>query len=222
MLPMSTSLYDCMLTVSTYRPYHVRMALKRRKRYHHGDLSHALLQEALRTIEKNGVGSLTLRTVGEKLGVSRTALYRHFTDKSALLAAVASEGFKTLRLETQAAWEKHGQGRKGLEAMGEAYVRFAVRHPSHYRVMFGGYLTHGPSDSELAREGAAAFQVLVDALVSLQKEGSVRKDHPQELAQYIWATVHGIAMLAIDGQLRQPVEVVIKYANGRLRTGIEA
>ena len=138
-------------------------------RYHHGDLSRSLLQEALRTIEKGGVAALTLRSVGEKLGVSRTALYRHFADKSALLAAVATEGFRTLRHETQHAWDAQGGGRKGFEAMGEAYVRFAVAHPSHYRVMFGGYVRNAAPDSDLASEGAGAFQVLVDAIVSQQQ-----------------------------------------------------
>ena len=58
---------------------------KRADRYHHGDLRRALLEEALRTIQTHGVEALTLRAVGERLGVSRTALYRHFTDKPALL-----------------------------------------------------------------------------------------------------------------------------------------
>jgi AcrR family transcriptional regulator len=198
------------------------MARKLAGRYHHGDLSRSLLQEALRTIEKGGVASLTLRSVGDRLGVSRTALYRHFADKSALLAAVASEGFRTLRLETLDAWESHGGGRKGLEAMGAAYVRFAVAHPAHYRVMFGGYVRDAGPDSDLAREGAGAFQVLVDAILAQQKDGRVRRDNPLALAQYIWATVHGIAMLAIDGQLKQPIEDVIRFANERLRTGIES
>jgi AcrR family transcriptional regulator len=198
------------------------MARKRARRYHHGDLSRALLHEALRTIEKGGVAALTLRAVGKALGVSRTALYRHFADKSALLAAVATEGFRTLRLRTREAWEAGGGSREGLEAMGEAYVRFAVAHPAHYRVMFGGYVRDASADSDLAREGAGAFQVLVDALVSLQKLGRVRRDNPLALAQYVWATVHGIAMLAIDGQLKQPAEDVIRFANERMRTGIES
>jgi AcrR family transcriptional regulator len=198
------------------------MARKRAGRYHHGDLSRSLLEEALRTIEKGGVASLTLRAVGDRLGVSRTALYRHFADKSALLAAVATEGFRTLRLQTQEAWETHGGGREGLEAMGAAYVRFAVAHPSHYRVMFGGYVRNAAPDSDLAKEGAGAFQVLVDAIVARQKEGRLQRDNPLALAQYIWATVHGIAMLAIDGQLKQPIEDVIRFANERLRTGIES
>lgn len=198
------------------------MARKRANRYHHGDLSRALLHEALRTIDKGGVSALTLRAVGSRLGVSRTALYRHFADKAALLAAVATEGFRTLRLQTREAWEEHGGGRKGLEAMGEAYVRFAVEHPSHYRVMFGGHVRDASPESDLVKEGTGAFQVLVDALVSQQRKGQVRGDNPLELAQYVWATVHGIAMLAIDGQLKQPTVEVIRFANERMRTGIES
>jgi len=185
-------------------------------RYHHGDLSRALLQEAVRTIEKGGVAALTLRAVGQRLGVSRTALYRHFADKSALLAAVASQGFRTLRDRTQAAWDEHG----ALQPMGAAYVRFAVAHPSYYRVMFGGFVKGVAPDTDLAREGGAAFQVLVNAIVSLQKQGRLRHDHPLALAQYIWATVHGIAMLAIDGQLKQPIDEVIRFGLERLQTGI--
>ena len=169
-----------------------------------------------------GVGALTLRTVGRRLGVSRTALYRHFADKSALLAAVATEGFRTLRLRTQEAWDEHGGGTEGFRAMGAAYVRFAVQHPAHYRVMFGGFIGRAPQDSELLREGGGSFQVLVDAIVSLQQQGTLRKDPPLALAQYIWANVHGIAMLAIDGMLRQPVEDVVRFGNQRMRTGIES
>src|SRR5918993_945873 len=156
---------------------------KPRGRYHHGDLRRALLEAAVRTIDAEGVHRLTLRGVGAKLGVSRTALYRHFADKSALLAAVATEGFRTLRLHTQEAWDTRGGGREGLEAMGEAYVRFAVEHPSHYRVMFGGHVRNAAPDSDLAKEGAGAFQVLVAALVAQQEQGLVRTDHPLALAQ---------------------------------------
>ena len=72
---------------ATRRP---RSNRKPRDRYHHGDLRRALLDEALRTIQDDGVEALTLRTISVRLGVSRTALYRHFTDKRALLSAVAT------------------------------------------------------------------------------------------------------------------------------------
>lgn len=194
-------------------------------RYHHGDLQRALIDEAVRTIQHHGVDALTLRAVAQTLGVSRTALYRHFTDKSALLAAVAGEGFATLRTALSRAWEDAGHGRRGFEAMGVAYVMFAVRHPSYYRVMFGGYLESAVADSQLATEGAAAFQVLVDAIVEQQRDGLVRKDDPLQLALFIWALVHGVAMLAIDGQLKHrevDTEALARYAIERLQTGIGA
>jgi AcrR family transcriptional regulator len=178
-----------------------KSARKPSGRYHHGDLGRALVQEAARTIRDRGIDRLTLRAVGQRLGVSRTALYRHFADKSSLLAAVAREGFQAFRRDLLAAWETAGHGPAGFRAMGAAYVHFARANPSHYRVMFGGFRDLSGRDSGLAADGAAAFQVLVDALVSLQRAGLMGHDDPQTLAPFIWATVHGVAMLAIDGQL---------------------
>jgi len=191
--------------------------------YHHGDLRRALLQAAVRTIQKNGVESLTLRAVGEELGVSRSALYRHFADKAALLGAVAAEGFRMLRLELLGAWERGGKGQRGFEAMGEAYVRFALQNPWHYRMMFASGFDADASDPALVEDGTNAFQVLVDALVEQQRQGLVRRDDPQALANFIWALVHGIAMLALDGPLQHKgvdVEALTRYAVERLRTGI--
>jgi AcrR family transcriptional regulator len=196
---------------------------KRVGQYHHGDLRRALIEEALRTIQTDGVEHLTLRAVGEKLGVSRTALYRHFSDKQALLAVVGREGFRMLRLALTAALEQHGRGRDGFEAMGLAYVRFAVAHSSHYRVMFGRFIESCSKDEEFVQEAAAAFQVLVDSLIEQQQAGSVRRDDPITLARFIWSIVHGIAMLVIDGQLRgadERGEALNQYAMERIRDAI--
>lgn len=192
-------------------------------RYHHGDLRRALLEEAARTIQHEGVDGLTLRAVGQRLGVSRTALYRHFADKSALLSAVARDGFRMLRLALVDAWEREGRGRPGFEAMGLAYVRFAVTNPSHYRVMFGGFLARPAPDPELAEEAGGAFQVLVDSLVAQQQAGLVKQDDPLQLARMIWAIVHGIAMLAIDCHLPHEGadgDSLTAFAIERIRTGI--
>ena len=197
---------------------------KRADRYHHGDLRRALLQAAVRTIHSHGVGGLTLRGVGSTLGVSRTALYRHFTDKAALLAAVAAEGFRMLREQTLRAWEDGGRGLRGFEAMGVAYVRFALTHPSHYRVMFGADISSA-ADVQLAGEGAGAFQVLVDALAELQQQDLARRDDTQQMALFVWSTVHGVAMLAIDGRLGQKpaaVDGLTHYLTHRVRAAITA
>ena len=161
---------------------------------------------------------------GDVLRVSRTALYRHFADKQALLDEVAAEGFRMLRAALHEAWGTGG--RAGFDAMGIAYVHFAVAHPSHYRVMFGGLAARheaSPADAEGAGESADAFQVLVDAIVAEQAAGRVRREDPQALALYIWAMVHGVAMLALDGLLPPPTtpDVLARLGIARLHGGID-
>ena len=198
-----------------------RVATKPNRPYHHGNLRRALLDEALATIRAEGVDGLTLREIGARVGVSRTALYRHFADKRALLAAVATEGFRTLRQQLITAWEDGGRGRAAFDSMGVAYVRFAVSNPSHYRVMFGGFVDPKACEPELAAEAAGAFQALVDALATLQHDAIVRGDETVQMARFVWAVVHGVAMLGLDGQLPEPgaVDELMRYALERLRTG---
>jgi hypothetical protein len=107
--------------------------------------------------------------------------------------------------------------------MGATYIHFAVANPSHYRVMFGGFVDP-QNETELATEAEGAFQALVDALTTLQRNGIVLRDNVVLMARFVWSVVHGVAMLAIDGQLREPggIEELMRYAIERLRTGIEA
>lgn len=192
------------------------------RRYHHGDLRRALLDQALATIRTDGPAGITLRKIGARLGVSRSALYRHFTDKQALLAAVATEGFRLLRERLVSAWEEGGRGPAAFEAMGAAYVRFATTNPSHYRVMFGGVVDPQAAAGDLQREAAGAFGALVDAIGELQRAGVVRTDDSLVTARFVWAVVHGVAMLGIDGQLREPeaVDGLTRYAIERLGAGL--
>ena len=193
-----------------------------KKPYHHGDLRRALLDEALHTIQTHGVEQLTLRTVGERLGVSRSALYRHFADKQSLLATVGKEGFRLLRQAIADDWERNGRGRLGFQAMGKAYVQFAVGHPSHYRVMFGGFIESAAKDDDFVAEAKAAFQVLVEALVEQQKAGNIRRDDPVMMGRFVWALFHGLAMLFIDGQLPATAQqdALVRYAFERLYAAI--
>jgi AcrR family transcriptional regulator len=210
---------------SAVKPLRRRGASARRARrsYHHGDLRRALLEEAVRTIGAQGIGGLTLREVGRRLGVSRTALYRHFADKSSLLAAVAREGFVRFRNDLLEAWNREGGGQAGFEAMGVAYVRFAVRNPSHYRVMFGGFRDLCAKEPELEAAATAALRVLVDALASLSGSRGARPDELEQLARFIWAVVHGVAMLGIDGQLGpdpSAADSLIRFGIGRMRAAL--
>lgn len=185
-----------------------RPARKPRHAYHHGNLRQALVDQAVATIRERGVEALTLRDVGQHLRVSRTALYRHFADKQALVAAVAAEGFRVFHRALADAWDGGRRGRAAFIDMGRAYVRFARENPSHYRVMFGGFVTNLQCDAELGVTAGLAFGVLTEALGRLQQQGLVRAGDPESLAVFVWSASHGIASLLIDGQLaRKDVDV---------------
>jgi hypothetical protein len=108
--------------------------------------------------------------------------------------------------------------------MGQAYIRFALEHPAHYRVMFGGFAHLIECDPGLQADAEKSFQVLVQALATLQAAKIVRRDDLVVQARYVWAIVHGIATLAMDGQLGPPdkatLEPLIQLALRRMQTGI--
>ena len=155
-----------------------------RDQYHHGDLRRALLDQAVRTIQLHGVDELTLRGVGRDLGVSRTALYRHFADKAALVEAVAAQGFRTLRERLTEAWTQGGGGRRWLRRDGggirplRAGAAVTLPRDVRRRARCGTRC-----DPDLTVEGAGAFQALVDAITWQQREGLLRDDDPLQLAQ---------------------------------------
>jgi AcrR family transcriptional regulator len=187
-----------LLTLSTFIGDTRLVALKTRtpKSYHHGDLRNALLETSLQLIEEKGVRALTLREIGSRVGVSRTAAYRHFTDKGNLLAAICETGFHRFVEVLTAARESAGDTFPArLSQMGLAYVRFAAEHPAHYEVMFGS--GPDPADEHWRKSGARAFELLVETIREGQASGDVAAGDSIELASIVWSTVHGISMLRL-------------------------
>jgi AcrR family transcriptional regulator len=184
------------------------MASKKREQYHHGDLRTALLEMAAEMIATEGLESVTLRALSRRIGVSRTAPYRHFADKSALLAAVAEEGFKRLGHRLQAVEQPRGKDSLvRFQQMGVAYIQFAVDNPTHYRLMFSGQPASPETYPELATAGKAVFDILVTTIQQCQAENKIKSGEPRALAYIIWATVHGLSSLLIDKQIRNLTDV---------------
>jgi AcrR family transcriptional regulator len=67
-----------------------------KRSYHHGDLRQALIEAGLTLLDVRAADALSLREVARAVGVSATAVYRHFPDKGALLDALAAEGLRKL------------------------------------------------------------------------------------------------------------------------------
>jgi AcrR family transcriptional regulator len=171
---------------------------KPKRRYHHRDLRRALIDDAVETIATHGIGALNLRQLAARVGVTSGAPYHHFASREALLAAIADDGFHALEARLLAARETaSADGGPRLEVLGEAYVRFAIAHPGHFRVMFhGDAMTAGPTEA-----GLRAFELLREAVLDCQAVGAAPAGDPAPLVLTAWSAVHGLATLCVDGAL---------------------
>ena len=170
-----------------------------KKPYHHGDLRGALLEAGLRLLQTRKADDLALREVARDVGVSATAIYRHFPDKGALLSALAQEGLDRLAQAQRQATVAAGGGHSGFLASGLAYVQFAVANPALFRLIFscaqGQDLLEAPLDS--VGKAMADLRADIDSLMPPGLPAPARK----AAALHAWALVHGLALLVLDGQI---------------------
>lgn len=162
-------------------------------RYHHGDLRAALLTAASESLEEGDEAGLSLRAVARRAGVSPNAPYRHFPNKDALLAALATQGYHELRrrlVEADACAPAGGE----FAALTMAYVNYAVQHPNRFRLMFGHPCTRSSPETSAA---AAATAAVLDARVA----AAIPADEREAFTIGSWSLAHGFAMLIIDGKI---------------------
>ena len=170
--------------------------------YHHPNLKQALIDEAIKLLDKKPYETITIRELTNLLGVSRTAVYRHFQSKEALFQAVILEGFAKLKERME---ELDTNRQLNIEDkiahIGEKYISFALEFPALYRLMFGDKLMklrEKQCDKECS-EVDNAFDMLVLLVEEAQKAHIFEAGNPMELATAIWALIHGQASLLIDG-----------------------
>lgn len=186
------------------------MAAKRP--YHHVNLKQSLLDAAVALIGEAGPQGFTLREVARRAGVSHNAPYRHFRDKEDLLAEVAAQGFDRLTESMTAAMVKGRTAAERLRLAGRGYVAFALEWPRHTLVMFDRPkpAEQRPEHAEAARR---ALQTLLDATTAAQAEGALPKGDAQRLAIAAWSGVHGLAKLAIGGQIPFNAKQTMEFAD---------
>jgi AcrR family transcriptional regulator len=164
-----------------------------------------LIACSIEILEVEGLEALTLRAAARAAGVSHMAPYRHFTDKEALLASVAETGFRDLATQMNKAATAGSKPKVKLKAIGRAYVRFAVRRPALYRLMFGPAIVGKGRFPGLTEAGNTAFQCCADAVTAALQGGRMgRPEDNRVVAIATWSLVHGLASLLIDGRIALP------------------
>ena len=166
--------------------------------YHHGDLRAALTTAGLKLLAERTADDLSLRELARVVGVSPTAVYRHFPDKAALMAALARAGLEQLAAAQHAAFDAAGGGGGGFAATGRAYVRFALENPALFRLVFS---TPRPADV-LAAGAPPQDEALAFLLANAAGSGGPWGGRSAETtALQAWSLAHGLAMLMLDGQV---------------------
>jgi AcrR family transcriptional regulator len=166
--------------------------------YHHGNLRRALLDAALVAIGEEGPEGFTLRDVARRAGVSPGAPYRHFSDKNALLAAVAAECAERLGQTMDRAVRAAGDDPlETYRATGIAYLRFAVENPCHFRAMnTGGISAHVPKET---RRAVAEWKGReLERLGVAQRRGQISDLPLESIMLAARCLMHGLAHLIVD------------------------
>ena len=193
-----------------------------RKPYHHGSLRSALIEASIALAREGGPDRVILREAARAAGVSHSAAYRHFADREALLAEVASFARNELAAEMRRRVNRTKDPRLRLRAVGTAYIHFALAEPGLFRTAFTSHpATSGDTDDDRAT-GASAdpFDVLGQVLDEAQAAGLLDPQRRPGAEIGAWSAVHGLAGLLLDGPLPASA-AAIKFSRGRVLDLIE-
>lgn len=201
-----------------------------RNTYRHGDLYRALLDAGIELARAGGPDAVVLREATRRAGVVPNAAYRHFASRQELLQAVRAAGLSALAqaMEAELARTRRikdpaDQARAGLRAVGTGYLQFAMAEPGWFRASFGvPDATQGTPDPAKAGEsGLNPFELLGAALDRMAEAGILPPERRLGAEYLAWSSVHGLAMLIIDGPLRAFTPVQARVVGQRLLDMVE-
>ena len=191
---------------------------KQSQPFHHGDLKRALMDATLQLVRSVGPQGFTLNEASRQAGVAKSAPYKHFRDKDALLVEVALIGTRRMEQELRSASALEGTPRERLLTVGLAYIAFSKQHPDYFAIMFQAGIDKN-SYEELSSAATSVFSIADE----LAKEIEVSLVKARRLALAVWTMAHGFAMLLsedafartknmslIEADARQMLEMVLR------------
>ncbi|MDQ2078004.1 TetR/AcrR family transcriptional regulator [Marinimicrobium sp. ABcell2] len=174
--------------------------------YHHGNLRQALLETALEALASESLDKLSLRGLAKTLGVTPTAVYGHFSDKTALLMELRTLGFAQLSdtmAESLEALPANSRAEDKVKALGHAYMHFALEKPHLFDTLFSWNPDFERITPECIEAGVCSESMLRDTLIELIREqGAEATEYQASVASFsAWSLVHGISTLLKTGSV---------------------
>ncbi len=176
------------------------------KKYHHGDLKNALIEAGTEILSKEGVGALSLRKVARRAGVSHTAPYAHYTDKQALIAAIATEGYEKLYARLAGVVQRYPDDplRQLVEAAW-AYAEFAQAETAQFKITLSGVLEKEKDYPAFVEVSQKSFKLVVGIIDACQRQGVLPAGPSDVIAVSVWGLLHGVVSLVLEGQVSHTI-----------------
>jgi len=158
-----------------------------------------ILAAAERIFVEHGYEGATIRKIADEVGLSSTALYMHFSEKSEILHEICRGAFEQLISDNRKIMTDHGAPEDRLRAMLQAYVDFGFANPNAYRLI---YLTRpvearDGAESTAQQMGSELFRAIEDVLEEISNAGRLKITDHRLAGQVLWGGVHGIVSLVI-------------------------
>lgn len=173
---------------------------ERGKKYHHGALKDACLKEGLALLREGGANHFSLREVARRAGVSPTAIYHHFPDKSDLLAELAGVGLQDFSQRLHQAVGLATRPEEVISLMGRVYLDYFREHPYYLDLLFAPGYTQYENVVEVRSQ---TFRLLTTILIQF----GVPVEEVDALALWVWSGIHGLATLIKVGVLGNPEDM---------------
>lgn len=183
---------------------------KQPQSFHHGDLRRALIDATLQLVRSVGPRGFTLNEASRQAGVAKSAPYKHFRDKDALLVEVAVLGTRRMEQELRSASGLGGTPRERLLAVGLAYIAFSKQHPDFFAIMFQSGIDKS-SYEELNSAATSVFSI-ADELAQEIEDSFVKA---RRLALAVWTMAHGFAMLLSEDAFARTMNVTLIETDAR-------
>jgi AcrR family transcriptional regulator len=171
------------------------------KPYHHGDLRRVLIDAALQLVGEGGAEAVSVREAARRAGVSPGAPFRHFPSRDALMRAVAEEAQRRFRAEIAAALAAAAPGDPlgRFRCLGLAYLRWAMRNPTHFEVISSRRFFDHDRAAAISRDNAELIELTERTLADAFAAGQLRPTDLKQVQIAGRALVYGFARMNIDG-----------------------
>ncbi len=191
------------------------MGTTERKEREKRQMRESIIEAARELFVREGIEKTSLRAIAKKIEYSPATIYLYFKDKDEILYAVHEKAFRMFLNEFEKVSVIENPMER-LRELGRQYIRFAVKHPEYYDLMF---ILRAPMTSEKAHGeyyiGKESYDFLHNTVQECIEKGYMREQNTHKASFMIWSYVHGSVSLYIRARMTMyPPEMVEDLLSG--------